>query len=62
MKHLRKKTSMKEQLEAAIDEIGGEPLAGSGFEQEKPEGGFTGAVLLPLTYLHGGPRLFRSDQ
>jgi len=29
--------SMKEQLEDAIAEIGGEPLAGSGFENEGPD-------------------------
>jgi hypothetical protein len=28
---------MKEQLEDAIAEIGGEPLAGSGFENEQPD-------------------------
>lgn len=28
---------MKEQLEDAIAEIGGEPLAGSGFENEAPD-------------------------
>jgi hypothetical protein len=30
----RRKVSMKEQLEDAIAEIGGEPLVGSGFENE----------------------------
>jgi len=62
MKHLRKKTSMKEQLEAALDEIGGEPLDGSGFEDEKPEEGFSGGVLLPSTYLPGRPKASHSDQ
>jgi hypothetical protein len=38
---------MKGQLEAAIEEIGGEPLAGFGFEQETPEEGFSGGVLAP---------------
>jgi hypothetical protein len=33
----RRKVSMKEQLEDAIAEIGGEPLKGSGFESEKPD-------------------------
>jgi hypothetical protein len=61
MKHLRKKTSMKEQLETAIDEIGGEPLEGSGFESEKPEEGFSGGIAGPSTYLPGKPRAFRSD-
>ena len=28
---------MKEQLEDAIAEIGGEPLAGSGFENDAPD-------------------------
>jgi hypothetical protein len=55
MKHLRKKTSMKEQLEEAIREIGGEPLQGSGFEDEKPEEGFSGGVPLPEA-LAEGPR------
>lgn len=31
---------MKEQLEEAIEEIGGEPRQGSGFERETPEEGF----------------------
>jgi hypothetical protein len=62
MKHLRKKTSMKGQLEAAIDEIGGEPLDGSGFENEKPEEGFSRAVLLDSTFLLGRPKAFRRDQ
>jgi hypothetical protein len=39
MKHVRKKTSIKEQLEDAILEIGGEPLQGSGFEDEAPDPG-----------------------
>ncbi|HTF70135.1 MAG TPA: hypothetical protein VK638_46400 [Edaphobacter sp.] len=29
---------MKEQMENAIEEIGGEPLEGSGFENETPDG------------------------
>ena len=29
----------------AIDKIGGEPLAGSGFESEEPEPGFSAAKL-----------------
>lgn len=62
MKHLRKKTSMKEQLEAAIEEIGGEPLAGSGFEDERPEVGFSGGVLAPSTYLPGRPIRSHSGQ
>jgi hypothetical protein len=55
MKQLRKKTSMKEQLEEAIAEIGGEPLQGSGFEDEKPEEGFSGAVGLDSTFLPESP-------
>ena len=30
---------------AALDGIGGEPLAGSGFETEEPEPGFSAAEL-----------------
>jgi hypothetical protein len=33
--HRRKKISMKEQLEEAIEEIRGEPLQGSGFERDQ---------------------------
>ena len=29
----------------SLDEIGGEPLAGSGFETEEPEPGFSAAEL-----------------
>jgi hypothetical protein len=32
MNFRRKKISLKEQLEAALDEIGGEPLDGSGYQ------------------------------
>jgi hypothetical protein len=45
MKHLRKKASIKDQLEAGLDEIGGEPLNGSGFEGEKPDEGFRVEML-----------------
>jgi hypothetical protein len=38
MNYRRKKISMKERLEEAIEEIGDEPLQGSGFEGETPEG------------------------
>jgi hypothetical protein len=58
----RKKISMKARLEEAIDELGGEPLAGSGFEDERPDEGFSGAVLLPSTFLPGNSRASRSDQ
>jgi hypothetical protein len=37
MNYRRKKISMKERLEEAIQEIGGERLQGSGFERETPE-------------------------
>ena len=30
---------------ASLDALGGEPLAGSGFETEEPEPGFSGAEL-----------------
>jgi hypothetical protein len=46
MNFRRKKISMKEQLEEAIKEIGGEPLRGSGFEPETPEEGFSEIPLL----------------
>jgi hypothetical protein len=58
----RKKISMEEQLEEAIEEIGGELLDGSSFEDEKPDEGFTGAVLLPSTFLHGNSKASRSNQ
>jgi hypothetical protein len=41
MNYRRKKISMKEQLEEAIEEIGGEPLQGSGFERGTLEEGFS---------------------
>jgi hypothetical protein len=41
MNYRRKKISMKEQLEEAIEEIRGEPLQGSGFEHEMHEEGFS---------------------
>jgi hypothetical protein len=47
----RRKVSIKEQLEDAIEEIGGENLEGSGFEHEPPEEGFSGASLSPSTFL-----------
>jgi hypothetical protein len=40
MNYRRKKISMKEELEEAIEEIGGEPRQGSRFERETPEEGF----------------------
>jgi hypothetical protein len=41
MNYRRKKISMKEQLEEAIEEIGGERLQGSGSERKTPEEGFS---------------------
>jgi hypothetical protein len=52
----RRKVSMKEQLEDAIAEIGGEPLAESGFENEISEEGPSGAALAPSTFLPGKPK------
>lgn len=37
----RRKLPIKEQMQAALDDIGGEPLDGSGFEEETPEAGFS---------------------
>ena len=42
---------MKEQIDEALAELGGEPLAGSGFEAETDDTRFRGAVLLPSTLL-----------
>jgi hypothetical protein len=39
MNYWRKKISMKERLEAAIEEIGGEPPQGIGVEREVPNEG-----------------------
>lgn len=52
---------MKEQLEDALEELGGQPLNGSGFDDEKPDEEFTGVVLLPSTFLPGKPKAFHSD-
>ncbi len=35
----------RELSAASIDAVGGEPLAGSGFETEEPDPGFTAAEL-----------------
>jgi hypothetical protein len=51
MNYRRKKISMKERVEEAIVEIGGEPLDGFGFENEKPEEGFSGAARLDSTFV-----------
>lgn len=42
--------------------MGGEPLDGSGFEDDKPDEGFTGAVLLDSTFLPYRPIKSRSNQ
>jgi hypothetical protein len=55
MNFRRKKISLKEQLEVALEELGGEPLDGSGFESEKPDEGFSGAVLLDSTFVPLSP-------
>ena len=52
----------KDRLREAIEEIGGEPLDGSGFENETPEEGFTGAVLLDSTFLPCSSKASHSDQ
>jgi hypothetical protein len=41
MNYRRKKISMKERLEEAIEEIGDDPLQGSGFERERTEERFS---------------------
>jgi hypothetical protein len=33
------------RVAGALDAIGGEPLAGSGFEKETPDGGFSGSSI-----------------
>jgi hypothetical protein len=40
MNYRRKKISMKERLEEAIEEIGDQPPQASGLEREMPEEGF----------------------
>jgi len=35
----------RDQLAVSLDAIGGEPLAGSGFEAEEPELGYSAAEL-----------------
>jgi hypothetical protein len=41
MNYRRKKISMKERLEEAIEEMGGEPPQGSGLAREVSEEGFS---------------------
>ena len=43
----------RDTLSASLDAIGGEPLAGSGFETEEPESGFSNMTRL------GSERLWR---
>lgn len=38
-------------MRRTLDDVGGEPLDDSGFENEKPEEGFRGAVVLPSTFI-----------
>ena len=52
----RIKTRKMDQLERALDDVGGDPLYGSGFEGELPEEGFSGGVALPWTYLPASPK------
>lgn len=54
--HRRQKITRHDQLLDAIEEIGGEPLDGSGFENERPDAGFSGAVLAPSTLLPSRPK------
>lgn len=58
----RQRMPRKDRLREAIEEIGGEPLDGSGFENETPEEGFTGAVLLDSTFLPCSSKASHSDQ
>jgi hypothetical protein len=55
MNHLRKTLSLKGQQEDSFEKLGGEPLDGSGFEHEKPDEGFSGAVLLDSTFVPLSP-------
>jgi hypothetical protein len=61
MKHLRKKLSVKEQLQTAIEEIEGAPLEGS-FENEKSDEAFSGACVLPSTVLSAAQRLCAQNE
>jgi hypothetical protein len=40
--------------EAAVERLGGEPLAGSGFEDETPETGFQFDWTVPINLPEGG--------
>jgi hypothetical protein len=37
----KRKTPMRQELEKAIEEVGGEPFVGSGFENETPDPEFS---------------------
>ena len=37
----KQRIPLKTQMEAAVDELGAEPLEGSGFENEEPDPEFT---------------------
>lgn len=46
----KKRESEKDStFQRELEDIGGEPLDGSGFENETPDEGFSGAVALPST-------------
>lgn len=47
----RQRIPKMDRMREAIDELGGGPLDGSGFEDEKPDEGFHGAVLLDSTFV-----------
>jgi hypothetical protein len=48
-----------DRMRETIEEIGGQPLDGSGFEGEAPEEGFSGAVLLDSTFVLLSPSTSR---
>lgn len=48
----RQRIPKLDRLREAIDEIGGEPLEGSGFEDETPDEDFAGAAPLPSNSSH----------
>jgi hypothetical protein len=39
---------MTDQMRKALDDLGGEPLAGSGFEDETPDPDFTDTAAAPV--------------
>lgn len=40
----QRKIPVDEAMQKALDDVGGEPLTGSGFENEMPETGFSDAA------------------